>query len=116
MPKELDAAAINALIAKYGDDLETLDLDYLECLVVLKPPTTEDWRFLKDDAAGGTPTERLNLIVQRCVIYPTPDTIVAAAARRPALMDVLGLQVTQMAGIVGEVKRKKLQRPSKTPT
>jgi len=116
MPKELDDATIDALTAKHGKDLETVDLDYLDDLIVLKPPTSDDWRFLKDDTAGGTPAERLNNIVQRCIVHPAQDTIAAAATKRPALMDVLGLQVTQMAGIVGEVKRKKLQRPSKTPT
>ena len=114
MPKQLDDATVSALIAKHGDKLETVELSYLDEPVVLRPPTEAEWRVFRD-TEHGTVDGRLEFLVDTCIVYPDRSVVQAAAKERPALTMVLGNVVTELAGFQGDVKRKKLQRPSATP-
>jgi len=115
MPKELSQETIDTLIAQHGPNLETLELDYLDEPVVLRPPTSTEWRAFRDDTGGVPVEERMVFLAQSCVVWPNVGTINDAAKTRPALFSILGNQVAQLAGFQSEVKRKKLQRSSGTP-
>ena len=111
----LDEATYDSLTQKHGTNLETIELDYVDGPIVIKPPSSADWRLFRDDTSGVPVDDRVHHLAQKCVVFPELETLNRIAEERPAMFAVIGAQVVALAGFQGEVKRKKLQRPNATP-
>ncbi len=108
----LDDATTEALIAQHGPNLETIELEYFDGPIVVRPPTSQEWRLFRDDAGGVNVEDRLAFLGVSCVVFPDRALVNEAIKDRPALANVLGNEAARAAGAVVDVKRKKLARPS----
>ena len=114
MPNELDDATVSALIAKYGKNLESFEVPYIDATIVMRPPTQAEWRLFR---SADVPVEdRLKRLAQSCIVFPGLSALEAAAEDRAALWQTLGNNAAEMASFVVEVKRKKLLPPNGTQT
>ena len=66
---------------------------------IFRPPIQEAWKAWKSDMRGDQQRTVANQnLVNKCLVWPTLDVLAAAAAKRPALYDVLGIVLQEWAG------------------
>lgn len=66
---------------------------------VFKAPSPELWKRWKADMRGEQQRAVANQnLVVGCMLWPAPETLTAAVAKRPALYDVLGIILQERAG------------------
>jgi hypothetical protein len=109
----MEASEIAALKAKFGDKLKLIPIpaDEFEpaCeVVVKKPPRGEYKRFRSMSLDADERADAIETIARACVVYPDAAGFSALLEDRPALAEVVGNKVLEMAGAEGKIEAKKL--------
>ena len=104
---EIESDLLARLRSEHGDDLHKLEAS--EVSIVARPPTNAEYRrFRAKTADERTRPDALEELALSCLIHPSRAEFEKILQRKPALADVFGAKLLEIAGITGEADAKKL--------
>ena len=97
---------IQRLKAEHG---ELYELEVRGYAVLFRPPRRAEYRRFRALALDEQKrAEALERLTRDCVVWPTPEEFDALLERLPALGEVIGAKLVELAGAMEEVEIKKL--------
>jgi hypothetical protein len=87
-----------------GDDEKAIE-------VVVRCPTDAEWKMVRTMAADPEPVKKVEssrVLVNACVLYPSGQALLDLIRSRPALVDVWGGEISELAGAIKGSTRSKL--------
>lgn len=107
MATTIDPATLDALREKHGE-LHELPLGEGEAVLVRRPRRADYKKFRGKADREATRADALEILARDCIVWPDVAAFEAMLERRPALADVVGGKLLELAGLSEDPDTKKL--------
>ncbi len=109
MPKATDEVIAEAKAKHPGVELEVIaHPTYADECIARGPIWNEYQEFAKKLAVPGEALNAWNYLIDTCVVWPAKEDRRALFDRRPAMLEVWGIEIREMAGATVKATRRKL--------
>lgn len=105
-PSTIPAEVIDAARTKHGEVTEITAAG--ETVLARRPTRGEYKRFRAESLSDVKRADAVEHLCRSCIVHPDASGFDAMLERKPALADIFGAKVLELAGAVGEAEARKL--------